>query len=54
MPKDIDCDIEKISLAEIQTIERCLKHYVDEMVERRLKSHVLNEIVNSAVSECCD
>ncbi|PKX89106.1 uncharacterized protein P174DRAFT_516267 [Aspergillus novofumigatus IBT 16806] len=54
MPKDIDCDIEKISFAEIETIERRLERYVDEMVERRLKSHILDEIVDSAVSECHD
>jgi hypothetical protein len=54
MPKDVDRDIEKINFADIETIERRLERYVDEMVERRLKSHVLDEIVDSAVSECRD
>jgi hypothetical protein len=54
MPKDIGCDIEKISFAKIKTVEHHLECYVDEMIEHRLKSHILNEIVNSAVSECCN
>jgi hypothetical protein len=54
MPKDVDCDIENISFAEIEMIERRLKCYVDEMIEHHLKSHILDEIVDSAVSECCD
>ncbi|KAK9592226.1 hypothetical protein V6Z90_003371 [Aspergillus fumigatus] len=53
-PPDVDRDIEKMRFAEIETIERRLKHYVDEMIERRLKPHVLNEIVDRAVSECRD
>jgi hypothetical protein len=52
MLKDVDCDIENISFAEIEMIERCLKYYINEMIKRRLKSYILNEIVNSAVSEC--
>jgi hypothetical protein len=54
MPKDIGRDIEKISFAEIETVERRLERYIDEMIERRLKSHVLDEIIDSAVSECRD
>jgi hypothetical protein len=54
MPKDIDYDIENISFAEIEMIKCCLKCYVDEIIKRRLKSHILNKIINSAVSEYCN
>jgi hypothetical protein len=54
MLKDVDCDIENISFAEIEMIECCLKCYINEMIEHRLKSHILNEIVNSTVSKCYD
>ncbi|KAF7587628.1 hypothetical protein BBP40_006912 [Aspergillus hancockii] len=58
IPKDVDrdlpCEFEKVSFAEVEMIERRLKRYVDEMIERRLKSQVLDEIVDSAVSECRD
>jgi hypothetical protein len=52
MPKDIGCDIEKNSFAKIKIVKHHLKYYVDEMIERHLKSYILNEIVDSAVSEC--
>jgi hypothetical protein len=52
MPKDIGCDIEKNSFAKIKIVKHCLKYYVDEMIKRHLKSHILDEIINSAVSKC--
>ncbi|KAL2813995.1 hypothetical protein BJX63DRAFT_393282 [Aspergillus granulosus] len=56
VPGDVDSDLppepEKVSFAKV--IERCFEQYVDVMIERRLKSHVVDEIVDSAVSECRD
>ncbi|EAW13486.1 uncharacterized protein ACLA_055340 [Aspergillus clavatus NRRL 1] len=58
IPKDVNCDLpcvfKKVTFAEVEMIEHRLKCYVDEMIERRLESHILNEIVDSAVSECRD
>ncbi|PYI09782.1 hypothetical protein BO78DRAFT_362250 [Aspergillus sclerotiicarbonarius CBS 121057] len=58
VPGDVDSDLpsdsEKVSFANVQRIERRLERYVDVMIERRLKSHVVDEIVDSAVSECRD
>jgi hypothetical protein len=58
IPDDVDSDLpsesEKVSFAKVEVIERHLKRYVDKMIERRLKSHVVDVIVDSAVSECRD
>ncbi|GAA88068.1 similar to An06g00500 [Aspergillus luchuensis IFO 4308] len=35
-------------------VEQRLKRYVDEMIERRLKSGILDEVIDSAASECRD
>ncbi|KAI2839187.1 hypothetical protein CBS147320_5575 [Aspergillus niger] len=52
--RDLPCKVEKVNSTEVEMIEQRLKRYVDEMIERRLKSGVLDEVVDSAVSECRD
>lgn len=52
--RDLPCEVEKVSSTEVEMIEQRLKRYVDETIERRLKSGVLDEVVDSAVSECRD
>ncbi|CAK44965.1 hypothetical protein An06g00500 [Aspergillus niger] len=52
--RDLPCEVEKVNSTEVEMIEQRLKRYVDEMIERRLKSGVLDEVVDSAVSECRD
>ncbi|CDM34745.1 hypothetical protein DTO013E5_3339 [Penicillium roqueforti] len=55
-PQDVDSDrpseSEKVRFANVGMMESHLKQYVDEMIERRLKSHIVDEIVDRAVSEC--
>lgn len=57
IPEDVDSDVpskcEKVSFVEIDAIECRLQRYVDEMIERRLKSHV-DAIVDNAASKCRD
>lgn len=56
--KDVDRDLasepDKASSTEVDILERRLKRYVDETIERRLKSHLVDGIVDSAVSDCRD
>lgn len=53
VPEDVDSDLPP-SYAKAEPIERRLKRYVDEIIERHLKSHIVDEIVHSAMSECRD
>ncbi|PWY80332.1 hypothetical protein BO94DRAFT_521204 [Aspergillus sclerotioniger CBS 115572] len=58
IPGEVDSDLpfesEKVSFTNVELIERRLERYVDVMIERRLKSRVVDEIVDGAVSECRD
>ncbi|PWY91084.1 hypothetical protein BO70DRAFT_283673 [Aspergillus heteromorphus CBS 117.55] len=58
MPEAVDIGLPsesaKVSLAKVAPMERRLQRYVDEMIERRLQSRVVDEIVDSAVRECRD
>ncbi|GKZ22434.1 hypothetical protein AbraIFM66951_004655 [Aspergillus brasiliensis] len=53
--RDLSCEFEgKVRSAEVEMMEHRLKQYVDETIERRLKSGVLDEFIDRAVSECRD
>jgi hypothetical protein len=58
VPKNVDldlpCEVQKVGSTEIEMVEQRLKRYVDEMIERRLKSGILDEVIDSAASECRD
>ncbi|BCS01654.1 uncharacterized protein AKAW2_51995S [Aspergillus luchuensis] len=58
IPKNVDralpCEAQKAVPTEIEMVEQRLKRYVDEMIERRLKSGILDEVIDSAASECRD
>ncbi|PWY64394.1 hypothetical protein BO83DRAFT_420468 [Aspergillus eucalypticola CBS 122712] len=52
--RDVPCEVQKVGSTEIEMVEQRLKRYVDEMIERRLKSGILDEVIDSAASECRD
>ncbi|RAK89640.1 hypothetical protein BO79DRAFT_145875 [Aspergillus costaricaensis CBS 115574] len=52
--RDLPCEVQEVGSSEIEMVEQRLKRYVDEMIERRLKSGILDEVIDGAASECRD